>query len=79
MSLLLTPEELFELTGLQQHAAQRRWLESNGWRYEIDVRGRPKVARAYFERKMSEEAALETTADGEPAHWAVNVGALRRT
>lgn len=75
MNLFLTRDELHELTGLQQAAAQRRWLETHGWRYEIAANGRPKVARLYFERKMA-EIAVPPDQPREP--WAVNVSALRR-
>lgn len=73
MNLLLTPDEIQDLTGLQQFAAQRRWLDANGWRYTIDARGRPKIARAYFEKRMSEDNETKT----EGNQWAVNVMALR--
>lgn len=72
MSLLLTSDEIHELTGLQQFAAQRRWLDANGWRYTIDARGRPKISRSYFEKRMSAEQEV-----ANDTQWAVNVTALR--
>jgi hypothetical protein len=73
MSLLLTPDEIQDLTGLQQFAAQRRWLDANGWRYTIDARGRPKISRVFFEKHMSEEDETKI----ECKQWSVNVMKLR--
>lgn len=52
MSLLLTRDELCELTGYVQTASQFRWLTDRGWRHEVGGDGRPKVARAEYERRM---------------------------
>lgn len=75
MSLFLLSSEIEELTGLQQCSAQRRWLDANGWIYQIDVRGRPKIARIYFNKKMTAEKVEQTQ---ELSNYAVNVMALRR-
>ena len=75
MSLFLLPEEIEELTGLQQCSAQRRWLDANEWIYQIDVRGRPKIARIYFNQKMT---AQKVTLTQELSNYSVNVLALRR-
>jgi hypothetical protein len=74
MSLFLSPADVVELTGLRQCAAQRRWLDANEWLYQIDSQGRPKVARSFFERKMTESIAVETQPQSQ---WNVNVKALR--
>lgn len=50
--MFLTPAELKELTDLEQHAAQIRWLTDRGWKFEIGASGRPKVLRAEAERHM---------------------------
>lgn len=73
-NLFLTQFEIADLTGLRQCAAQRRWLDANEWVYQIDSQGRPKVARAFFERKMTESIVVETKS---PSQWNVNVEALR--
>lgn len=52
MSLFVTPEQLVEITDLEQHAAQIRWLERHEWRFEISATGRPKVLVAEMERHM---------------------------
>lgn len=74
MSLFLSNDELHELTGLCQSAAQRRWLETHGWCYEIAANGRPKVARLYFERKM---LGVVATPDNTREPWSVNISAIR--
>ncbi len=53
MSLCLTSDELWELTGYQLPARQRGWLERHGWHYAEDRTGRPKVSRAYAEQMLS--------------------------
>jgi hypothetical protein len=56
MSLLLTADELALLTDTPQPSRQIEWLRSRGWRFEVSVAGRPKVARAYYERRMVAES-----------------------
>jgi len=46
---LLTLEELTERV---QAAAQIRWLQARGWRYEIGANGHPRVLRAEQDRHM---------------------------
>lgn len=52
---LLTRDELVALTGRSQPAAMVRWLHRHNWVYEApDRRGDiPKVARAFFDAKMT--------------------------
>lgn len=50
--LTLTTEQLSILTGRTQPAAQIRWLKGRNWRFEVGFDGLPKVAFAYFERRM---------------------------
>lgn len=50
--MFLTTSELFELTGRVQPSAQTRWLRRHRWRFVPDADGRPKVARAYHDRRM---------------------------
>lgn len=45
----LSPEELVELTGLVQPAAQVRWLVRNGLRHFVRADGRPVVTRHALE------------------------------
>lgn len=50
--MFLTDDELQFLTGAARSAGQIAWLRSRGWRFELDRDGRPRVARAYMERRM---------------------------
>lgn len=70
----LTPEEIHELTDYELPRFQIAWLRNKGWRFEVGASGRPRVARAYWERRMVGEA---TTADPAPVARH-NFGALRR-
>ena len=42
--MLLSEDEIRELTGYKRPADQRRWLSNNGYRYAIGAAGKPKVA-----------------------------------
>lgn len=53
MSILLTREEIEDLTDAKTATAQCRWFEVRNWIYETDAKGRPKVARAYFDARMT--------------------------
>lgn len=79
--LILTGDEIAILTGRRMPAAQIRWLEKHSWIHDIGADGRPKVARAYFERRMVYGDELATAEAGATAavtnDWQVNVGALR--
>lgn len=50
--MLLTADDLAELTGYRSPQGQRRWLDDRGWRYEVARDGSPRVARAYFLMRM---------------------------
>lgn len=56
LPIFLTADELRELTGYQVARCQIEWLRSRAWRFETNAAGAPKVARAYFERRMVGEA-----------------------
>ena len=53
-SQFLTIGELAGLVGCKanQRAQMVKWLDANHWRYALDSHGKPKVARAYHDRKM---------------------------
>lgn len=50
--MLLTDEEVEQLTQYKRPADQRRWLREHGFRFVIGARGRPRVARAEAERHL---------------------------
>ena len=71
--LFLQPDELHELTGYVRQHEQVKWLAARRWKFETNAAGAPRVARAYFERKLVGQAATE---DPLPAAKH-NFGALR--
>jgi hypothetical protein len=50
--MLLTPADLEALTGYSRPAHQARWLREHGWPFEVGGDRRPKVLRAYAERRL---------------------------
>lgn len=52
VDLFLSHAELVTLTGYRRGAEQITWLKNRHWRYETNAAGAPRVARAYFERRM---------------------------
>ena len=76
--LFLTPDEIFDLTGLQQPCAQKKWLAANDWIFQVDARGRPKIARAFFDKKMTQHPSEAISNLSSPKEYAVNTQALRR-
>lgn len=63
MSLCLTRDEIGELTSREQPAAQRRWLDANGWCYAVAANGHPKVLRAYAEQRLGLDRPAAPRAD----------------
>jgi hypothetical protein len=53
-ALVLSREELQQVTGLKRPSAMCEWLEDRGWAFEPPRRAGelPVVARAYFERRL---------------------------
>lgn len=51
--IFLLPAEIEALTGFKLPARQISWLEFRGWIFETDRKGRPKVARTYFNARMT--------------------------
>lgn len=50
--LLLSPDELADVTGFRLAAKQIRWLNAKGWRFEVNGNRRPIVARRYAEKML---------------------------
>lgn len=42
----LTIQELSELTGYRRRSGQCEWLDDNGYPYELDKDGKPKVLKS---------------------------------
>jgi len=51
-TLFLNREELAELTGFKAAHCQVRWLDRNRWRYVLNRRNEPRVAREHFAERM---------------------------
>lgn len=73
MSLLLTDEDLHELTGYRMAKCQVAWLKARKWIFDTNAAGQPRVARAYFELRMVGQQRTEAPAP-ETRH---NFAALR--
>lgn len=50
--MILTPDDLHDLTGYVRRSAQVRWLRRHGWRFTVNGLGAPVVALAEFNRHM---------------------------
>lgn len=50
--MFLTNAELAELTGYTNPAYQSKWLTTRGYPFEVSVLRRPRVLRAYVERRL---------------------------
>lgn len=66
--MLLSHDELVELTGYVCPAWQIKWLEARGWKYEVS-RKRPKVSRSYFEQRMGVIANQQPEPDLDFSCW----------
>lgn len=51
-ALFLTVEELVALTGRKSCRHQLQWLETKGWKHEVNAAGKPIVSRAYAESRL---------------------------
>ena len=51
--LLLTPDELEQITGRKLPKKQAAWLLAKHWQFEVNARGAPVVARTYAEARLS--------------------------
>jgi hypothetical protein len=76
--LLLTREEIEELTGRKQPAAQVRWLSHAGWKFARDSDGYPTIAREEFQRNMIGTTGSAGNAPADPAEFEVNLDALQQ-
>lgn len=66
--LLLTADDLHQLTGYQQPARMCAWLQARGWVFEPPTRRGdiPKVATLYYEHRMTGRALAGTPRRTEP-------------
>lgn len=61
MSLVLLPEELFELTGFKRPGKQIAWLKKNGFKFRLNRMLHPKVDRGHYEGRMGAGPAVSVT------------------
>lgn len=57
--MLLTQQELIDLTDCQRAHEQRAWLDARGWVYETGRLGNIKVLRSYAEMRMGMPVAAD--------------------
>lgn len=73
MTLLLTPDDLRDLTGTKQPKRMCAWLTDRGWIFEAPTRRGevPKVSRAYSEARLSGQRPQEaaTRRVGPSVDW----------
>lgn len=50
--MLLSEDQVKELTGLKQPSAQIGWLRDNGFVFRVGADGKPKVAASHFDKVM---------------------------
>lgn len=50
--MLLSPEELRELTDRRTSGGQIEWLRERGWTFQVSAAGRPKVDVEEYRRHM---------------------------
>lgn len=67
--LMLTIDELAELTGYKSAKSQIAWLHSRGWRFELNRAGQPKVDREYYRRQMGNKTAEPAAYSGPGPNW----------
>lgn len=68
MSLSLTPEELFDLTGYRSYRGQVAWLRSRGWVFDTRRNGSPHVSRSYYLHRTGTPDTIATATSSEP-NW----------
>lgn len=73
-ALYMSHDELQELTGLIQPAAQIRWLKANGVEHFVRVDGKPRVPKDEKGHPIRIAAQTVVSGDVEP-----NFGVLRAT
>ena len=69
-AMFLSPADLTDLTGYQIPAYQARWLEKNGFPFELSAFRKPRVLKAYVEQRLG-LASAKPLAQTEPdfSHW----------
>lgn len=73
--LLLTIEEVQQITGLKLRGRQIEWLRTRHWQFEVNARGVPIIARSYAESRLGgATASPQSTRTRRPNFDAVRPG-----
>lgn len=70
--MILTSEQLAELTDKKRPKDQIAWLIQHGYRFEISAAGRPKVLLKEIEGKMLSPESKTRTRKSKPDFAAIN-------
>ena len=76
MSLCLTNDELYDLTGYKRPSEQARWLRAHGYYVECNARGVPRITHNQVEDKRRISPAATQTQ--QPTVSEPNVLAFRQ-
>lgn len=66
--ILLTPQELCDLTGSRRAIHQIEWLDQHGWKYVLSRKGEPRVARNFFDYALGSPQQQQHDPRSEP-NW----------
>lgn len=68
--LFLSADDLHSLTGYKIGHYQAAWLKSHGYPYELTISGKPRVLRAFVEKKLG-LASVDNSTHTKPnfSHW----------
>ncbi len=50
--MFLSKEDLEQMTGFKRPSRQRKWLDHNGYRFDVNAAGRPVVLMSAVEQKL---------------------------
>ena len=70
---ILDESEIIRLTGAIAPASQIRWLEKNGWLFEINKAKKPIISRLYFQMRMAD---IDASAFLPAKQWEPDFNAL---
>lgn len=69
--MFIEAADLAELTGYVVPAYQCRWLDRHGYPFELSRAGKPKVLKAYVEKRLGlTSASVTTKTEPDFSRWA---------
>ena len=57
--MFLTSEQLLEMTGYRNHAAQATWLSDNGYSFDLRRDGRPNILLDQVRERQCKKAVIK--------------------